>query len=234
MKLGFFTDPHYADIDDMGREPRRRHCRLALTRVREAMERFCREQVDGVVCLGDMLNGGSPDDRRDLETVTAVIREYPVPFFLAPGNHDADLFSPEEFEKIAGFPFCPPVADFGTQRLVVLNSNFTSEGAAYVPHRVDWRDCALPERELARLQQALDTAPGEVVVCLHATLTPCAWRHCEVTNSAAVRQLLERSGKVRHVYSGHFHHGQEETVNGITYHILPALSECGEAVVATF
>ena len=42
MKLGLFADPHYADMEDVG-EGSPRRCRLALTRIRAAMERFVAE-----------------------------------------------------------------------------------------------------------------------------------------------------------------------------------------------
>ena len=49
-------------------------------------------------------------------------------------------------------------------------------------------------------------------------------------NAPAVRQLLEKSGKVAAVFSGHYHDGGFQTVNGIPYVVLQANAAYGNDV----
>ena len=53
MKLGLFTDPHYALAD---RLVNTRRPRLSLDKLKEALAVFQKEQVDAVVCLGDWIS----------------------------------------------------------------------------------------------------------------------------------------------------------------------------------
>ena len=46
-----------------------------------------------------------------------------------------------------------------------------------------------------------------------------------IKNAAEVREVLEKSGKVRAVYQGHYHPGHENVINSIPYHTLPVMCE---------
>ena len=53
MKLALFTDPHYCDKEVTCRT---RRPVLSYGKIREAMETFVREDVDFVLCLGDIID----------------------------------------------------------------------------------------------------------------------------------------------------------------------------------
>ena len=81
----------------------------------------------------------------------------------------------------------------------------------------------MPPEELAWLEGELARAPGSVIVFCHQRLDPKAWAQHEVKNSAAVRAVLEKSGKVKAVFTGHEHFGGVNLIRGIPYYSLRAL-----------
>ena len=46
-----------------------------------------------------------------------------------------------------------------------------------------------------------------------------------LSNDAQVREILEQSGKVKTVFQGHYHKGNQSVHNGITYRTFPAMCE---------
>lgn len=60
---------------------------------------------------------------------------------------------------------------------------------------------------------------------VHQRLDPASERRHLVKNAAAVRKVLEASGKVRAVITGHQHDGGQCKVNGIPYYTLRAMVE---------
>ena len=61
------------------------------------------------------------------------------------------------------------------------------------------------------------------MVFCHQCLDPQADGNHLTKNAAAVREVIEKSGKVKAVFTGHQHSGKIGTVNGITYYSLRAL-----------
>jgi len=81
----------------------------------------------------------------------------------------------------------------------------------------------VPDWELAWLGKTLAIAPGPTVVFGHQCLDPSADPNHLVRNAAAVREVLERSGKVAAVFTGHEHNGGGCVHNGIFCYTLRAL-----------
>ena len=70
-----------------------------------------------------------------------------------------------------------------------------------------WTDANIPPEQLAWLGRELAAAKDHAVVFCHQRLDPSAERHHLMKNAAAVRAVLEKSGKVRAVLTGHEHTG---------------------------
>lgn len=73
------------------------------------------------------------------------------------------------------------------------------------------------------LEADLKEADGPVVVFAHQRLDVS--NNHGVRNAAAVRRVLERSGKVRAVLQGHSHRNDLEEIGGIHYCTLVAMVE---------
>ena len=79
-------------------------------------------------------------------------------------------------------------------------------------------------RLMGKFEEALASCTGDIVVCMHQNLDPAIPENHRLSNDAALRALLEAYG-VKHVISGHYHPGADNTVVGVHYLTLPALCE---------
>ena len=222
MRIGLFADPHDStkDVSCVTRRPS-----LSWGKIQRAMEAFV--GVDLVVCLGDLTDDCvDPEDNAPrLRALSEMIRGYGISFVSLMGNHDCNVFTREEFDALGGNR--PPFSlRFNNVLLIFLDANYARNGVPYKPGTVDWTDTAVPDWQLEQLRCALaDEDIREAVVFVHQNLDPgVQWQHI-IANHAEVREILERSGKVRRVIQGHYHPGHDGTINGIEYHTLPAMCE---------
>ena len=110
----------------------------------------------------------------------------------------------------------------GGVKFVVLDACFNTAMEDYRPGNWVWNDANVPPWQLEWLERELSAAEGSAVVFCHQCLDPEADANHVVRNAAAVRTVIERSGKVRAVFTGHQHSGRIGEVNGITYYSLRA------------
>lgn len=223
MKLGLFTDPHYALAD---RLVNTRRPRLSLDKLKEALTVFQNEQVDAVVCLGDWI---SIWDTR--EVMAQRLREFVqplhktgLPVYTCMGNHDAEAFSREEFAALTGFTLAPCILEDAESRVILLDANYLRDGFPWPPHFEDWTQTALPQEELLWLKEQLQT-PKRCLVALHQNLDPGISPEHVLENAADVRRVIAEAGNVRLVLQGHYHFGHEAVLDGIPYHTLTAMCE---------
>ena len=83
-----------------------------------------------------------------------------------------------------------------------------------------WTDTIVPPQELKWLEQDLRKSSGPVIVFSHQTLDRVDEQDHNIKNASAVRALLEESGRVLAVISGHDHQGGYSNIRGIHYVVL--------------
>lgn len=224
MKIGFFTDPHYARMEKTcgNRRPS-----LSLGKIREALEAFEREGCEVCVCLGDLVDV-SPTHEEEIACVNevmAAVREHHFLFYFVPGNHDYTSFSGEELEKLIGQPLPPYAVDLGEVRFIALDGNFRADMRRFDVAGTVWDDAWLHPDQIAFLKTSLAESEKPCVIWLHENLdNHVEWHHI-LHNADEVRKILADSGKVRMVVQGHFHEGAEHVIDGIPYVTLPAMCE---------
>jgi len=108
-----------------------------------------------------------------------------------------------------------------------VDACYLRSGAHYIPGPFDWTDTFYPHTE--QLSQTLETLSGNVYVFMHQNIDPEIREDHRLYNDAQIRSILEKSGKVRAVYQGHYHPGHRAEVNGISYVTLPAMCENEQA-----
>jgi predicted phosphodiesterase len=190
------------------------------------------EKVDFLIELGDFKDQGKPPVEQEtlsyLETIEEVFQEFNGPTYHVLGNHDLDSISKEQFltrvdntniDSNRGY------YSFDANRLhcVVLDANYTTDGADYDHGNFDWTDANVPTQELTWLVQDLAAASGPVIVFTHQLLDGTGSVY--IRNASQVRQILEASGKVLAVFQGHHHAGSYSNIAGIHYYTLKALVE---------
>ena len=235
VRFGMVTDLHYADIPcDPGQVGvvGRRYYRESLRKLGEAVDVFNARGLDFVIELGDFkdLTKGPQETIAHLEAIEAGFAKFKGPRYHVAGNHDFDCLTPDEFFSrvpndggVCGKGYYSFVR--GGVTFIVLNACFDSQMKPYC-RRNPWDDANVPPEEMAWLERELEVAKGNVIVFCHQRLENSAEPNHIVKNAPAVRALLERSGKVKGVITGHQHLGGANVVNGIPYYSLRALV-CG-------
>ena len=232
VRFGMVTDLHYADIDP---DPApvdvvgRRFYRESLRKLGEAIEVFNARKLDFAIELGDFKDNthGREGTLAHLEAIEAGFAKFNGPRYHVAGNHDFDCLTAEEF--FSRIPNDGKVSKTGYYSFVrggitfiVLNACFDSSLKPY-SCRNPWDDANVPPEELGWLKKELAAAKGHVIVFCHQRLEDSAETNHIVKNAAAVRSVIERSGKVKGVITGHQHKGGFRVLNGIPYYSLRAL-----------
>ena len=228
LRFGLVTDTHYADADPLGI----RFYRESLGKMREAVDALRAEQVSFLGILGDikdMALGEQPSQTLShLTAIEAEIQRFGGPTYHVLGNHDMDNISKSQMLSgitNTGIPSDRSFYAFSNSgiRFVVLDACFKREGAPYDTGNFDWRDTWVPAEELEWLEEELAGSRESVIVLAHQRLDGGA--DAFVKNSAEVRTVLERSGKVLAVFTGHDHAGALSQINGIHYYTQRAVVE---------
>ena len=227
MKLGLFTDSHFSTAElTCGN----RHNSQGLTRIEKVCRQFVEAGCDRIVCLGDLIDHEPDHDTEtdNLRKVAQAFRNCPVPVTVIMGNHDAFSFTRDEFYGILG-EVCKPVDIYGeTSSLVFADACYFRSGKPYGPGDSDWTDTCIPKPE--ELRKRIESATGNVYLFLHQNLDPTVESQHILSNASDIRRILEQSGKVRTVYQGHYHPGNQTEQNGIRYVTLPSLCTYEDAV----
>ena len=221
MKIGLFSDPHYSS-QDLTCGNRRNN--LSLGKMRDALAYFAAQGCDRVICLGDLTDTEDTKEKEieNMGEIAALFAEFALPVTVVMGNHDAYVFTAEEFYCLLGG--CEPTSIHeGNTHLLFLDANYTADGVRYTPHGFHWYDVGLPDP--TALQGQLAALTGDVYLFMHQNIDPDipAADH-KLANAEEVCRIIEESGKVRAVYQGHFHWGNTSRRNGVDYITLPAMA----------
>ncbi|MCQ2392448.1 MAG: metallophosphoesterase [Kiritimatiellae bacterium] len=232
VRFGMMTDVHYADKDP---DPApvgvvgRRFYRESLRKLDAAMAVFNARKVDFAIELGDYKDqcADKPATLVHLETVERHFAAFAGPRYHVLGNHDFDCLTEADFfARVTndGRPMTRGYYSFAKNGVtfIVLDACYDSRMRHYSENN-PWDDANVPPAELAWLAAELAAARGPVVVFCHQRLDPSSEPRHLVRNAAAVREILEKSGKVKTVFTGHQHLGSFMVLNGISYYSLIAM-----------
>ena len=225
LRFGVVTDAHYAERDASGS----RYYRASLDKMRAAVERFRRADLDFIIELGDLKDMRPDKDPQEalrfLDDIEAVLQTFRGPVYHVLGNHDMDCLSKEEFLSHT----CNPKAARGQAhyafsargvRCIVLDANFNEDGSDYCRGNFHWTSAWLPEAQLSWLAEELDAHRRmPTVVFLHQMLdrfSDISPKLC-VGNADRAVALLESHPQVMAIFQGHHHPGHYSRRGGIHY-----------------
>lgn len=221
LRVGLMTDLHYADKAPAGT----RHYRETLAKFEEAARQFERDKPAFVVELGDLIDAA---DSVEVEQgyLKRINREFsglsPDRHYVL-GNHCVDTLKKEEFLGEVGQEKSFYSFERGGFHFIVLDACFRGDGTPYGRKNFQWTDTNIPDAELEWLEADLQASGKPVIVFAHQRLD-VSTNH-GVKNNAAVRRLLESSGKVLAVFQGHSHQNDLKQIGGIHYCTLVAMVE---------
>ncbi len=228
VRFGMLTDPHYADRDTYGS----RFFRDSLDKMNAAVNDMNGRNLDFVIELGDFKDEDAPaitaNTRHYLRRIESVFVTFHGPRYHVLGNHDMDSLSKPEFlAEIENTGIAPNSAHYAFDvkglHCVALDANYRADGVAYSHNNFDWTDANVPDAQLDWLRRDLAATHGPVVVFIHQRLD--GEGDLFINNAAAVRSILEESGKTLAVLQGHHHGGDYMQIKGIHYYTLRGMVE---------
>lgn len=220
-RIGLVTDLHYADRDPAGS----RHYRDTRAKLAEAIGRFREENVDCIVALGDLIDS-APSLQAEKEYLRQIAKDFGAAgtrVHFVVGNHCVSALTKAEYREIVGQDRSFYSFDLKGVHCVVLDACFRSDGEPYGRKNFDWKDANIPDAQIEWLKKDLEQAGQRALVFVHQRLD--ARPPLGVNNAGAVRDVLQRSGKVLAVVQGHDHQGDFKEIAGTGYCTLAAMVE---------
>jgi len=225
LSFGIVTDAHYADRPGGGRVYRE-----SLAKMTECVELMNDKKVDFLIELGDHKDQDDPPVEKKtleyLDAIEAVFAEFKGPRYHVLGNHDLDSLSKQQFlahVENTGIPKDATYYSYDCKgvHFVVLDACFNKELEPYDHGNFGWRQTWIPPEELEWLKKDLASTDKPVIVFSHQLL--CGNGNHRVRNCDKVRNILEANKNVLASFTGHFHRGQYELIEGIHYYTLKAM-----------
>ncbi len=252
VSFGLITDTHVCDKADQSGVISLNASPRYFTGGLAKLEAFARAMNEAKVAfiaeLGDFsdnpVNAAISADKKRLAALSfQEAGEAKMALFIGPryhvfGNHDTDQASKDDVQARlinTGIPAGQTYYSFnkGNVHFIVLDAGFKTDGTAYAASNYTWDDANIPAAELAWLKTDLAGTNLPTVVLTHQLLNPQEQidpnfdvQHT-IHNAAAIRSILEASGKIVAVFSGHYHDGGFQAVNGISYVVLQANAAYG-------
>lgn len=226
LSLGFVTDLHFGPAASYdGKLRKLTHHAAELTKgVVRAMNTELRPDL--LINLGDDIEDESRD--ADLARYTecqGILRTANMELVNVAGNHDVIHLNRDDLNRV-------------WRREGPLFYSFDRKGYHLVVlHTLERKDTdvRIPEAQLTWLREDLSRTALPVIVLMHhpageQDLSDSFWFHraphlALVKERAALRTILEESGKVRVVFNGHVHRNYLDVIRGIPYVTIQSLIE---------
>lgn len=226
IKLGLFSDSHYCDEEV---KVTTRFCSLSYKKLCDAYDEFEKQKVDLIICLGDLCDVDLSDNKFDsikcLKEIVTKMKSSSIPFLFITGNHDSLCTDLNELQKIIGSPLAPATYETDQYRFICLDANFNSDMQHFSPAGFDWTDVNLPLNQIEFLKNALETSSKECIVLIHEPIDSKTKECYRVNNAPIIREILEKSGKVKLVIQGHKHYFDDYIENNIRYVTVNGMCE---------
>jgi 3',5'-cyclic AMP phosphodiesterase CpdA len=224
VTFGLATDIHYADRATSGT----RYYRHGLPKMQDAVASWVAAGAGFAIEIGDLTDhygaGSAAIALADLGTIDAAFSGVGETFY-AFGNHCQDKLTKAEIIAATSMPAPYYSFDRGGVHFVVLDSNYSadSDGASYGAGGFAWDVNFIPPTERAWLEADLAATEFPTLIFCHYRLHASGQYY--VNNASAVRAIMEASGKVKGVFTGHNHINDFDVVNGIPYFAMMAMTE---------
>ncbi len=221
LRIGLVTDVHYADKAPAGS----RYYQQSLDKLKAATEEFRRSELTFAVELGDLIDSAKSVDLdvSYLKTIDAQFAMVCPERHYVLGNHCVETLTKPEFLQGVAQERSYYSFDRDGLHFIVLDACFRSDGVAYGRHNSLWTDANIPADELKWLERDLAGSDKPAIVFAHQRLDVS--NNHGVKNNAAVRQVLEATGRVLAVFQGHSHQNDLKEIGGIHYCTLVAMVE---------
>lgn len=229
LRAGIITDLHKtpkADTDT-------RKYSGAMAKIGVFMKAMEAEKPNFIVELGDYVDMLTPetDPLKNLKEIDSLFMSFNGPAFHVLGNHDFDNIKRDVFLQNVVNTGIPQGQtwyswDAGGVHCIVLDADYTPD--KFRPYDMNtpedtfwsWKDTSIPPQEMEWLKNDLKKTSLPTILFSHQTLDRTDDNDHNIKNASLVRAILEESGKVLAVISGHDHQGGYSNIKGIHYIVM--------------
>lgn len=216
MKFLSFTDMHYSDVQTEGERNRP----MSLEKVKRALS----EHLDGcdfVVNFGDTADLFQEGKSQTLlwQETADVLKNCGKQFYCLIGNHDTST-DKNVWVEIMDMPSRYYSFECDGYKVLVLDPNQNDENNPFPEKEIKWAYCYIDDEQFEWMKKEIETASGEVIIFIHELLILEERDNDDdhvIRNREKIIDLIEKSGKVRAVFAGHYHYGDRVFHNGIHY-----------------
>lgn len=228
VKFGAFADLHYAKDVTVGK----RYCDLSLVRLKNIVCDFNNRDLDFCICLGDVITSIQDFDKdiKNIKAVSKDFQEFNMPHHIILGNHDLEAMSKSDFYTAFGKEINCTYYSFTKEnsKFIVLDANYLSDNTNYCKGNYNWTESYICEEQMIWLENELNLCNEKnIVIFAHQNLgirmNSNAVDACVIKNYKEVSKILEKYDKKITVIQGHYHNGDYQVINNVTYITLKAL-----------
>lgn len=228
VKFGAFADVHYAKNVTVGK----RYCNLSLMRLKNIVHDFNSRNLDFCICLGDIITSVQDfqTDKSNILRISNEFQNFDMPHHIILGNHDLEAMSKSDFYTIFGKEQKNNYYSFNHDncKFIVLDANYLADNSNYNTGNYNWTESFINAEQISWLENELNLCKEKnIIIFTHQNL---AYRMnngcldaCVIKNHKEVSQVFESSKKKITVVQGHYHNGDYQVINNITYLTLKAL-----------
>ncbi|MCR5484469.1 MAG: metallophosphoesterase [Clostridiales bacterium] len=224
MKFLAVTDLHYSD-EPQGNSDRA-HV-LSAEKLRTITENFS-DGCDFIVDLGDTADSfsGGRSQKELFSEVCSILEKTGLPFYSIIGNHDTST-DKREICSLMKMPGRYYAFDGGGYRCLVLDACMNDVNVPYPESEIVWDNCYIDEKQKNWLRDELQKSSLPVFIFTHV---PFMLEEYEIqnphliVNRDEILDIIVKSGKVKAVFSGHYHNGCHTIYNGIPFVVFSALA----------
>lgn len=226
MKFLAVTDLHCSDINQSGTDKDSTGSIVKLKRILSVNLSGC----DFIMNLGDTAdyNGGKPQSEL-LSDIFGVFKSSGKPFYSIIGNHDTSIDKNEYIRLL----YCPGryySFDCCGFKCIVIDSSINDISKPFPETEIQWDNCNVDPCQLDWLKSELRGSKTPVLVFTHAPLMLKEWDvenpHL-IKNRREIIEIIENSGKVKAVFSGHYHNGCMGVRYGISHIVFGSAGKYG-------
>ena len=216
MKFLAFSDMHYSDVQMEGERNRP----MSLEKVKRALSEHL-DECDFVVNFGDtadLFGNGKPQTLLWEETAD-VLKNCGREYYCLIGNHDTST-DKRTWVEIMNMPSRYYSFNHGSYKVLVLDPNQNDEKNPFPSEEIKWAYCYIDDEQFEWMKNEIEAAKEEVIIFTHELLILNERNNDDdhvIRNREKVIDLIEKSGKVKAVFSGHYHYGDRACHNGIDY-----------------
>lgn len=224
VSFGFITDTHHDPLKDPDTSQGGKYYKDSAQKVADIAAIFnARSDLSFAFQNGDWIDGAASSAAAltDLATITAAYNTR-VPVYHCIGNHDVWRLTKAQIIGATGQPAAWYYFDKGGVRFIVLDGNYSADDDA-ASMETTFDDSPSPyisyvaPAQRAWLTATLAASPYPCIIFCHYPLYYVGAFSWGLTNAAAIRSILEASGKVIGCVCGHLHDNVIAKINGIIY-----------------